>query len=118
MVYDMDASQNQNRSYKRGRQMINPLSEKYVWKTPCILATAHLTATPRGTGWTEAVEAANFVMATAAFETRLAGALVHVRLTAFTPETRSAHTLKPVHQVLAERESSVSIYTLIFPSYS
>lgn len=60
-----------------------------------------LTATPRGTGWTEAVEAVNFVMATAAFETRFAGALVHVRLTAFTPETRSAHTLKPVHQVLA-----------------
>lgn len=55
--------------------------------------------------WTQAVEAVNFVMATATIEARPAGALVHVFLAVFAGETRSALTLITVHQVLNERET-------------
>lgn len=65
------------------------------------LATAHLTASSRETRWTQAVEAVDLVMATAAVEARPAGALVHVFLTVFAAETRSAHTFITVDQVLS-----------------
>ncbi len=66
------------------------------------LAAAHLTATSRETRWTQAVEAVNFVIATAAIEAGSAGALVHVPVTVLAGETQGTHTLITVQQVLKE----------------
>lgn len=74
------------------------------------LATAHLTASSRETRWTQAVEAVNFVMATAAVEARPAGALVHVFLTVFTAEARSTLTFITVHQVLRGGEITCLLF--------
>lgn len=68
----------------------------------CYLSFTHLAQVSRKTRQAQALEAVDVITALALVQTGLTGTLVDIFLTMLARESRRAHALVPVHQVLKE----------------